>query len=256
MIGHDQLDDYARDGYVIARGLFSPRETGILLHHAQRSERIRSGTMAMPDGEGRSSRLALWMHHADDAFGAVTRAPRIVDSARLLLRDDVYHWHSKVMLKEPRSGGAWEWHQDYGYWYHDGCPYPRLVSCLVALDRADRGNGCLKVIAGSHRLGRLDHGQVGKQTGADAARVEAIARTLPVRYAELDPGDAIFFDCNLIHGSEPNTSDRPRTSFICCYNAWSNQPLLGRGHGQREAIDLDREGIERFAPEAEPAPLA
>ena len=42
--------------------------------------------------------------------------PRIVNSMRALLREEIYHWHSKVMLKYPEGGGAWEWHQDYGYW--------------------------------------------------------------------------------------------------------------------------------------------
>ena len=53
-----------------------------------------------------------------------------------LLGDEVYHFHHKMMLKEPRVGGAWEWHQDYGYWYKNGCLLPDMVSCLVALDPA------------------------------------------------------------------------------------------------------------------------
>ena len=27
----------------------------------------------------------------------------------------VCHYHFKLMKKEPKVGGAWEWHQDYGY---------------------------------------------------------------------------------------------------------------------------------------------
>jgi len=69
----------------------------------------------------------------------------------------MYHWHSKVMLKEAEKGGTWEWCQDYGYWYHDGCPYSRMVSAMLALDKATRENGCLKVMVGSHLLGRLEH---------------------------------------------------------------------------------------------------
>ncbi len=44
---------------------------------------------------------------------------RIVDGVDPAARCDtlVCHFHSKLMQKEPRVGGAWEWHQDYGYWY-------------------------------------------------------------------------------------------------------------------------------------------
>ena len=43
----------------------------------------------------------------------------------LLLCDEVYHYHHKMVLKEPKVGGAWAWHQDYGYWYDNGCLFPQ-----------------------------------------------------------------------------------------------------------------------------------
>lgn len=59
------------------------------------------------------------------------------------------------MLKEPFVGGAWEWHQDYGYWYNFGCLYPTMGSCFIAVDRATRANGCLQVMPGSQQFGAL-----------------------------------------------------------------------------------------------------
>jgi len=135
------------------------------------------------------------------------------------------------VLKEPRVGGAWEWHQDYGYWYGDGCLYPRMLSCLIALDGANKQNGCLKVLPGSHLLGRIDHGQAGGQAGSDPERLRAIEEEFPVHYVEAPAGSALFFHCNLLHSSEPNLSERARTSYICCYNAFSNAPYGGKGHG-------------------------
>ena len=251
MITHDQIQAFDRDGFVQVDGLFTPRESEILLAHAHATGvggRVRQHLSDMPDADGRSSKLALWTELGDDVFAAVSASRRIVDSARALLRDEVYHWHRKVMLKEPGQGGAWEWHQDYGYWYHDACPYPRLVSCLVALDAASRENGCLKVLVGSHHLGRLDHGSVGNQSGADRERVEELVRRLPVRYVEVAPGAALFFHCNTLHSSEQNRSERWRTSYICCYNGMSNAPILaGRGHGRPVPIILaPDDAIERI----------
>ena len=148
------------------------------------------------------------------------------------------HWHSKVILKMPKVGGAWEWHQDYGYWYNDGCLYPRMLSCMIALDPATKENGCLKVVPGSHLLGRLDHGKVGGQTGADQVRVQAAVDRLGVNYCEATPGSALFFHGNTFHASEANLSDKPRRSYICCYNALSNVPYAGKGHGKPEPIKL------------------
>jgi len=238
MITIEQAITFDRDGFLEVEALFSPAEVAVLLAAVERETRIEAHTFELKDTSGRASRLSLWNDIGDDLFGQVSASPRIVNGVRALLREDVYHWHSKVMLKEPRQGGAWEWHQDYAYWYHDGAPYPRLLSCMIALDPATQENGCLKVLAGSHLLGRLDHGRQGNQVGADPERIAAIEERLPVRYIEAKPGSAIFFHCNLLHASEPNLSERPRRAYICCYNAFSNVPVLGKGHGRPVPIPL------------------
>jgi hypothetical protein len=91
---------------------------------------------------------------------------------------------------------------------------------------------------GSHLLGRIDHGKAGNQTGADPERIAAIVERLPLRYCEAEPGSVSFFHGNLLHSSEANLSDRPRRAYICCYNALSNVPYGGKGHGKVEPIRL------------------
>ena len=147
-----------------------------------------------------------------------------------LLGGEVYHYHSKLTMKRPNVGGAWNWHQDYGYWYNNGCLYPDLASIAVAVDRATRENGCIEFLRGSHKLGRIDHGQVGGQTGADVERVAAVEQQLEHCYLEMAPGDACFFHCNTLHSSAQNRSARPRNILICCYNKASNDPIKEHHH--------------------------
>ena len=178
----DQVQQFDRDGFVLVEDVFSAREIEILLGQVTTSGRIQKHISNMPDAAGRSSKLALWTDLGDDVFALVSRSQRVVNGVRMLLREDVYHWHSKVMLKEAKVGGAWEWHQDYGYWYGDNCLYPRMISCMIALDAANKENGCLKVIPGSHHIGRINHGGVGNQAGADVERVAEAERRLGVHY--------------------------------------------------------------------------
>jgi ectoine hydroxylase len=175
-------------------------------------------------------KLALANDLRDDIYSALVRCRRIVDAMELLLGGEVYHYHHKMILKEPYVGGAWEWHQDFGYWYHNGCLFPYMASCMIAVDRATRENGCLQVLRGSHHMGRIEHGQVGDQTGADPERVEAALTRLDRVYCELEPGSAIFFDCNLLHRSDQNHSPQPRWAMICCYNAARNDPYKESRH--------------------------
>ena len=148
----------------------------------------------------------------------------MVATMATLMCDGVYLYHYKMMVKEPRVGGAWEWHQDYGYWYNNKCLYPDMASCMIAVDRAYRGNGCLQVLKGSHKLGRIEHGKYGTQTGADPERVALASCHLKHVFCEMTPGTALFFHANLLHRSDPNTSADPRWSLICCYNTKHNSP--------------------------------
>ena len=135
----------------------------------------------------------------------------------------VCHFHSKLMQKEPKVGGAWEWHQDYGYWYKNQFMFPdQLMSVMVALTKANKENGCLQVIKGSHKLGRVNHGFSGEQVGADMTMVNNALQTMELVYCELEPGDALFFHSNLLHRSEANLPDGPRWSIISCYSLQSN----------------------------------
>jgi ectoine hydroxylase-related dioxygenase (phytanoyl-CoA dioxygenase family) len=120
---------------------------------------------------------------------------------------------------------------------------------MIAITGADRSNGCLCVLQASHLCGRIDHGRVGAQRGADIERVEALIARLPVVYCELKSGSVLYFHCNLLHSSEPNLSDRPRISYICCYNALSNPPLTRPGHGPCEPIILVEDNLDAWKTE-------
>jgi ectoine hydroxylase len=248
----EQTQQFDRDGFVVVKQLFDGEEIQ-LLESAGRANRENKKAWAAKDAAGGESKLWLATERKRDIYNAYVHNPRIVRPMEQLLGGSVYLWHYKMMLKEPRVGGAWEWHQDYGYWYGDKCLYPRLASCMIGVNKATRENGCLQVLRGSHRLGRVEHGTTGQQAGADLERVEAASKRLELVYCELNAGDALFFHCNLLHRSDQNRSEHPRWAFICCYNSMENIPYLGKGHGEPVPItpwddgDIKRLGNEQLA---------
>lgn len=227
-----QLNDndvmsYHRDGFLLVPQLFDSELIAMLSHTARADQRYQSLAVDRSDREGASSRLSLRYDLPEDLYGGLVRSEDIVLTTERLLGEEVYHYHHKMMMKEPFVGGAWEWHQDYGYWYHGWFLSPAITSCMIAVDRATRANGCLQVIPGSHALGRIDHGGVGDQMSANQERVDAILSRYEKTYVEMDPGDALFFHSNLLHRSDQNTSPDPRWVLICCYAARSNEPANG-----------------------------
>jgi ectoine hydroxylase len=146
---------------------------------------------------------------------------RIVRITQELLGEPAYLHSSEVLL----GNGAWDWRQDYGYWYTTGCLAPTLVSCIVAVNGTTQDNRCLQVLRGSHKLGRIDHEWSGEHFIADPARVKAAIDTLERRIVTLAPGDAVFVHCNLLHCLEASSSTSERRIVICSYNTERNRPL-------------------------------
>ena len=224
-LNNTQLESYKNDGYLVVKGLFSQEEIDKLYNSVVENSIMQKNAMDLNDQTGKKTKLTLWFTPGDDVFGYLIRSERIVNQVWQMLGNEsaVCHFHTKLMQKEPRVGGAWEWHQDYGYWYKNQFMFPdELMSVMVALTAANKENGCLQVIKGSHKMGRLNHGFAGEQVGADMEMVDHALKTMDLVYCELEPGDALFFHSNLIHRSEANTSDQPRWSLISCYNSQSN----------------------------------
>jgi hypothetical protein len=226
------FETFWRDGYVLKHGFFDSEEIALLHRAIEIDEGIAANVAKISDSQGASTELALWNHPGDDLFGMVARSERMVGGMERLLGGEVYHYHSKLTMKRPRVGGAWDWHQDYGYWYFNGCLFPDMASVFIAVDPSTRENGCLEVLRGSHKLGRIEHGRVGGQTGADMERVEQAMQRLEHVYVEMAPGDALFFHSNTLHCSSQNRSDKPRNVLLCCYNRASNNPYKQHHHPQ------------------------
>ncbi len=230
---------FHQDGYLIVKNFFSTEEVTKLYSIATADAVVKNNATNVTDSSGKNSKLTLWFTPGDDVYSMMLRSERMVDAAGKLLDSDapVCHFHTKLMQKEPRVGGAWEWHQDYGYWYKNQFLFPdQLVSIMIALTEANKENGCLQVIKRSHKLGRVNHGFSGEQVGADMVMVDHALTTLEHVYVELEPGDALFFHSNLLHRSEANLSDKPRWSIISCYNSLSNPAFNDPSTSWREPV--------------------
>jgi len=220
-----QTATYQKDGCLVVKDFLSNEEVRKLQDIAFEDGVMRKHAFDLNDQTGKKTKLTLWYKPGNDTYGLLTRSSRIIGSVDKLMDGDsaVCHFHSKLMQKEPKVGGAWEWHQDYGYWYKNQFLFPeRLISVMVALTVANKENGCLQVIKGSHKLGRVNHGFAGEQVGADMVMVNNALQTMELVYCELEPGDALIFHSNILHRSEANVSAYPRWSIISCYSSQDN----------------------------------
>ena len=250
-MGHPSITDddvaaFHRDGYVVKRSYFSPTEIAMIGAALRGDPALRERAYGLADGQGGATMIAVWNQPGDDTLGLVPRLDRMAGGMARLLGGEIYHYHSKVTSKAAGGGGTWAWHQDYGYWYGNGCLFPDMGSVAVAVSTQTAQNGALRLLRGSHHCGRIEHAIQGGQSGADIARVGEIAGRLETVVFDAEPGDALFFHCNTLHSSSPNESDGSRDVLLCCYNRASNDPYLAHHHpGYTPLATVDDDALLR-----------
>ncbi len=223
----EQIAAYHKDGYLIIKNFISRDAVDKLYGIATSDDTLQKHAFDLNDQTGKKTKLTLWYTPGNDAYGLLTKSKRIVDAVGDLLEGNspVCHFHSKLLQKAPKLGGAWEWHQDYGYWYKNEFLLPgEMMSVMVAITDANKANGCIQVIRSSHKMGRIEHGFAGEQVGASQHYVDLALKSMDLVYVEINAGDALFFHSNLLHRSEANLSEKARWSIISVYNRATNIP--------------------------------
>lgn len=220
---------YHDNGYIIIRSLFSEEEIMPILEACQKDMTFCNSVSTNKDFEGNDSfNASFWRDpNGNTLFSKLPRTTRIVRSVEQLLDDECYYWRSRLVHKKPREQGRIEFHQDFSFWYNDGCVFPDMISCSIPITPSTRDNGCLEIIKGSHKIGRLD--LLPFQDGAeypDPRHIQKILHRLGTVYCTLEPGDGLFLHANTLHGSGPNKTDKPRIIIHNTYNAAYNEPIV------------------------------
>jgi len=227
----EEKKSFERDGYVVIKGLLRPAEAILLKRAIENCEPMQNLARQAQERWAKGRRAAfetifVWNDvTGEDIFCKATRRVALFTRLKAFFEDDVYLYHNKVVLKYPGIEG-FRYHQDYFYWYDMGNIYPDMAAAQIALDASTTQNGCLRVIAGSHKLGRLNHNTLAQSSdsGVDEERLREIVKRFIVVEVELAVGDAVLFHANLLHGSADNTSGEPRLTLLGCYNTKHNSP--------------------------------
>ena len=220
LLSPTELASYERNGYVSPVPVFGPDEAAALTREIEAFERRHPAETTWAF-DIKCNLLLDWvvaagMHH------------RILDAIEDLLGPNIFMTNAVFRIKEPDSPIEYGWHQDSARIQVEPC----FVIVYLAVTKATRENGCLLVIPGSHS--QVEPFSVVENAGQrerQVARVRDpdVSRAVPM---ELRPGEAAFFSANLVHGSEPNRSDRRRIAILYDYTAAHARQSVGQGSGQ------------------------
>ena len=135
---------------------------------------------------------------------------------------DPHLFNEQFVVKGPRTGASFAWHQDGAYVPFAHTPY---LSVWIALDDTTPENGCLSCLPRDlSTQGNLDPhhwDEVGKEKVGYQGPDEGEALPCPA-------GTVVIFSSLTLHRSGANTTDQPRRAYLAQY---SEGPLLDPSTG-------------------------
>jgi phytanoyl-CoA hydroxylase len=205
---------YKKHGWLAVRGLLDPTEVkdagsaidalvngevpGFAGIYYERQFRDRLESLSATERYDAVRKLYQFVAH-DDRLARIAFGERITRICRHLLGCGVRMFQDMALLKPPRAGREKPWHQDHAFFN-----YPlgtRIVGVWIAVDAATIANGCMQVLDGGHLAGPRHHFRRRDWQICDTEMAGARSVAFP-----LEPGDAMFFDGMLPHGTPANSS--------------------------------------------------
>lgn len=219
MLTTEQLARNERDGYLVIRGLFAPHEVERLREHFMglRARGGHPGDMVAQTAQSGDPLLKfprmIHMHRWDELSLGWLLDGRLNACLTDLLGGEPFAVQTMLYFK-PAGARGQALHQDNFYLRaHPGT----CMAAWLALDPCDEENGCMRVVPGSHQWPLLCTQAADTQASFTDVTVP-VPEGQEVRPVLMEPGDVLFFNGSLIHGSFPNTTaDRFRRALIGHY---------------------------------------
>ena len=203
VLSQQQIDQYRDDGFVAPVDVISEDEA------ADCERRLQAAEAEYPEQLNAENRNNA--HLAFKFLDELAHHPVILDAVEDLIGSDFSLWGSVLFIKEPHSSHFVSWHQDATYM---GITPHNYVTAWLALTESNRETGCMSMVPGSHQDSIHSHQETFHEDNI-LTRGQEIADVDDSTAVDLilKPGQMSLHHAQVIHGSQPNRSQRRRVGF-------------------------------------------
>lgn len=205
----------------------------------------QTGAVTAPR-ESAVNKIGHALHDRDPTFRAFSRSERVAQLLRSLGYSKPLPVQSMYIVKGPKIGGEVSPHRDDSFLATQ--PKPSVVGLWLALENADRSNGCLWAVPGSQNDGDGEPERRfvlrGDETAANSKK-KKLAFTAPqpeydlsgAKPIECAAGTLVLLHGHVLHYSGENTSSVSRHSYAAHYVEggkglkWAEDNWLQRDEG-------------------------
>lgn len=145
-----------------------------------------------------------------DYFIKFCTSKKIIQTCSELLNIKAKFKHCEYFAKPSKIGLASPMHQDNYYW---NLKNPNAVTMWIALTPATKINGAIEYLIGSHKFGTVEHEPSFAPGSSQKVKNINKYKRFKKKSFNLKIGDCLIHHSEIIHGSQPNTSSRPRKGF-------------------------------------------
>ena len=217
LLTRDQIEEYQTGGVTLIRGLFADQVELLRAGVARNME--EPGPFASENEKaGESGRFfddyCNWQR-IPEFEQAILESPAAEVAAGLMGSETVQLFHDHVLVKEPGTSLATPWHTDGPYYFVEG---KQTVSFWSPLDPVKEAT--LRMVPGSHAWEKPVLPMRWVKEEAYFPNVEDYMPVpdpekegMEIAEWEMQPGDAVAFNYDILHGSRGNTSQTRRRAF-------------------------------------------
>lgn len=236
----EDLKSFDENGYLWLPGFLAADEVQALKDELDLQWRVNADNRAdevVREPNGDDIRSIFRVHETSGVFRRIAADDRFAGRAKQILGSQVYVHQSRINYKPGFKGKEFYWHSDFETWHvEDGVPRMRMVSCAIALTENNIYNGSLMVMPGSQReyvqcVGTAPEDNYRSSLRAqeygvpDHESMEYFLKRYGIEMPTGPAGSVLFFDCNIMHGSNGNISPYPRSNLFFVYNSVENTPI-------------------------------
>lgn len=227
----DLSSHFQEHGYALARGVFAGERLRRMQEDFDRIVRQLTSSgeevnakWEAADRLGAADTVVLHTHNVQQYSSEWMSAfmdAAFLDAASAILGPDVILHHSKLFQKPAERGAPFPMHQDWPYF---PTRKDTMMAGIIHVSEATDEMGCLRVVPGSHKLGRM------AESSGHNAEFDEKFNLESATIIEADPGDVLFFHYLTVHGSMPNRSDRTRKTVLVQLHAGDDDVEEGVTH--------------------------
>ncbi len=217
---NSKIIKYNKKGFVILRGFFSKNEIKNLMLDLNRVklkvQRRTSKKFYHKTKDGKFNTIHdIQIFMKNGPIINITRKKTLKNLVEKILDDKSILRNIEFFLKPKKTGMASPFHQDNFYW---NIISAKALNVWIACSEANKGNGGLCYLEGSHKLGTINHVTSFSKGSSQKIPEELVSKlNFKKNYPKLKIGDCVIHHPEVIHGSARNNSNKDRIGFVVSY---------------------------------------